>query len=105
MKLQNVLFENFRINGEGQKELIRLKPTINQYMKLKAPGHISDITFRNIKVTGKVPGEYSIQIAGYDDKHIVSGVTMSGISILGDNIKSGSKYLQIDKLSEKVTIK
>lgn len=104
MKLQNVLFENFRINGEGQKELIRLKPTINQYMKLKAPGHISDVTFRNINVTGKVPGEYSIQIAGYDDKHIVSGITMSGISISGEKVKSGSKYLQIDKLAEKVTI-
>lgn len=104
MKLEDALFENFRINGEGQKELIRLKPTINQYMRTKVPGHISNITFKNMKVTGK-EGKYSIQLTGADEKHIVSGVNLLGLSILGDKIKTGSKYLQTDNFVEKISIR
>ena len=105
MKLQNVLFENFRINGEGQKELIRLKPTINQYMRTKVPGYINNVTFKNIVVTGKINGAYSIQLTGADEKHIVSGVNLSGVSRCGEKVKSGSKNLQIDSFVYKVTIK
>jgi len=104
MKLENALFENFRINGEGQKELIRLKPTINQYMKTKVPGHISNITFKNMKVTGS-DGKYSIQLTGADEKHMVSGVNLLGLSILGEKVKTGSKYLQVDNFVEKISIK
>lgn len=105
MKLQNVLFENIRINGEGQKELIRLKPVVNQYMRTKVPGYINDITFKNITVTGKIAGDYSIQLTGADEKHIVSGVVMSGISITGNKIKTGAKNLKIDNYVYKVSIK
>lgn len=104
MKLENALFENFRINGEGQKELIRLKPTINQYMRTKVPGHINNITFKNIKVTGS-DGKYSIQLTGADEKHIVSGVNLLGLSILGEKVKTGSKYLEVDNFVEKISIK
>jgi len=104
MKLENAIFENFRINGEGQKELIRLKPAINQYMRTKVPGHISNITFKNMKVTGS-EGKYSIQLTGADETHIVSGVTLSSLSILGNKIKTGSKNLQIDNFVEKISIK
>lgn len=104
MKLENALFENFRIYGEGQKELIRLKPTINQYMRTKVPGNISNVTFKNISVTG-AEGKYSIQLIGADEKHIVSGVTFSSLSILGNKIKTGSKNLQIDNFVEKISIK
>lgn len=104
MKLENAIFENFRINGEGQKELIRLKPAINQYMRTKVPGHISNITFKNMKVTGS-EGKYSIQLTGADETHIVSGVTLSSLSILGNKIKTGSKNLQIDNFVEKISIR
>ena len=104
MKLENVLFENLRIDGEGQKELIRLKPTINQYMHTKAPGNIRNVTFKNIAVTG-AEGKYSIQLTGADEKHIVSGVTFSDFSILGNKLKTGSKSLQIDNFVEKISIK
>ena len=105
MKMQNVLFENFTINGEGQKELIRLKPTINQYMHTMIPGHINNITFKNIVVTGKIAGDYSIELAGADENHAVSGVNMSGISILGNKIKTGVKNLKIGSYVYKVSIK
>lgn len=104
MKLENAVFENFRINGEGQKELIRLKPTINQYMRTKVPGYISNITFKKITVKG-MEGKYSIQLTGADEKHIVSGVNLLGLSILGEKVKTGSKYLEVDNFVEKISIK
>ncbi len=96
MKLEDAVFENFRINGEGQKELIRLRPTINQYMRTKVPGHINNITFKNISVEGK-EGPYTIQLIGADEEHNVSGITLSGISILGKKIRKDSRNLLIDK--------
>ena len=65
MRLEDIVVENIRINGEGQHELIRLLPTVNQYMRTKTPGYIRDVTFRNIEVTGK-PGAYRVQVAGAD---------------------------------------
>ena len=96
MKLEDAVFENFRIHGEGQKELIRLRPTINQYMRTKVPGHINNIAFKNISVEGK-EGPYTIQLIGADEEHNVSGITLSGISILGKKIRKDSRNLLIDK--------
>lgn len=74
-------------------------------MLTKVPGNINNITFKNITVTGKVAGDYSIQLTGADEKHIVSGVTMSGISILGNKIKTGAKNLKIDNYVYNFNIK
>lgn len=104
MKLQDAIFENFRIYGEGEKELIRLKPSVNQYMRNKVPGYISNITFKKISVTG-LEGPYKIQLMGADEKHNVNGVTLSGISILGERIKTESSYLQIENFVNGLVIK
>jgi hypothetical protein len=33
MRLENITVENVRIHGEGQREFIRLRPVVNQYMR------------------------------------------------------------------------
>ena len=66
MRLEDVTVENVRMHGEGQRELIRLKPVVNQYMRNKVPGHIRDIRFRNLTVSGQ-PGAYKIQVMGADE--------------------------------------
>lgn len=94
MKLQDAVFENFRINGEPKsRELLRLKPTINQYMRNKVPGHISNITFKNIKLTGAENG-YKMQLSGADEKHDVKGIKFQNVTINGQKIKEGSSYLE-----------
>ena len=40
MRLEDVRIENVRVHGEGQRELARLKPVVNQYMQTKVPGHV-----------------------------------------------------------------
>lgn len=68
MRLENVTIGNIRMNGEGQRELIRLRPVVNQYMRNKVPGFIHDIHFRNVILDGQ-PGEYLVQINGADAEH------------------------------------
>ena len=92
MRMEDILIENVRINGEGQQELIRLRPTVNQYMRAKTPGFISDVTFRNVEVSGK-PGAYRVQLEGADAQHNVRQVTFENVSILGSLLTSRSPVL------------
>ena len=94
MRLEDVTVEDVHINGEGQQELIRLKPTVNQYMKVKAPGFIRNVTFRNVEVVGQL-GPYRVQLAGADAEHSVHQVTFDNVSILGSRLARGSAALSI----------
>jgi hypothetical protein len=96
MKLQDVLFEDFRIHGEtDSRELIRLKPTVNQYMRNKVPGYLSNITFKNIRGEG-AENTYKIQMMGADEQHAVKDILLENVSVNGTKIKAGSPYLQIE---------
>lgn len=94
MFLEEAIFEDIRINGEGQDVLIRLNPTVNDYMLTKVPGYIRNITFKNIQVSGK-GGSYKIQILGYDQEHDVRNVNLTDIFILGQKVTSNSANLGI----------
>jgi hypothetical protein len=94
MRLENVTVENVRIYGEGQAELIRLKPVVNQYMRKKVPGFIYNVRFKNVELTGS-PGAYRIQMAGADAKHDVRGVFFENVSILGKWLTKGSSPVSI----------
>ena len=94
MHLEDIVVENVRINGEGQPELIRLLPTVNQYMRTKTPGYICNATFRNIEVAGK-PGGYRVQLAGADARHNVGKVTFDNVVIVGDRLTRSSPALSV----------
>ncbi len=94
MRLVNVRTENIRIHGEGQGELIRLKPVVNQYMRNKVPGYVADIEFKNLSVEGK-PGGYRIQLSGADAQHDVQNVTFENVEILGKKLQQGSERLEL----------
>jgi len=83
-----------RLNGEGQGELIRLKPVVNQYMRNQVPGYIRNVAFRNLTVSGK-PGPYRIQLSGADQKHDVQGVSFRKLQILGSNLGKTSERLEV----------
>ena len=93
MRLEDVTVADVRMNGEGQGELIRLKPVVNQYMRNRVPGTIREVRFRNVAVSGK-PGAYRIQIQGADVQHDVRGVSFENIEILGAPLTTGSDRVQ-----------
>jgi hypothetical protein len=101
MRLENITIENVRIHGEGQRELARLRPVVNQYMRKKTPGFIRNVRFKDIQVQGK-DGPYLVQLMGADDEHGVQDVTFDNVSVGNERLTRGSGRLYIGKYVEKV---
>ncbi|MBM3333835.1 hypothetical protein FJY63_04160 [Candidatus Sumerlaeota bacterium] len=104
MILENVVFEDIRINGEGQRSLAVIQPTINQYMRTKVPGHIRNITFKNIAVSGQ-PGPYRVAVNGRDAQHKTENVTFENVTILGQPLAQGQANVIIGDHSNNVGFK
>lgn len=94
MRLEDVTVQDVRVHGEGQHELLRLLPVVNQYMRNKVPGHIARITFRNVAVEGK-PGEYLLQVAGADPAHAAKDITFENVTVLGEKVTDASKCVKV----------
>jgi len=104
MRLENVLVLGVRIHGEGQQELIRLRPVVNQYMRKKTPGFIKNVTFKDVTVYG-APGGYRVQIHGADAEHNVRDVTFDNVVILDEKLTGESSRLETGPHVEGVTFK
>ena len=94
MRLQDITIEDIRIHGEGQRQLIRLRPVVNQYMRKQTPGYVSNITFKNVTLDGQ-PGDYLVQLEGADAEHDVRDVTFENVSIAGSTLTKESKPVRI----------
>jgi polygalacturonase len=101
MRLENITIEDIRIHGEGQRELIRLRPVVNQYMKKKVPGFVRNVRFRNVTVEGRL-GEYLVQVEGADAEHNVREVAFENVSILGSKLGKDSASVRVGKHAENV---
>jgi hypothetical protein len=101
MRLEDVTAENIRMHGEGQREFIRLRPVVNQYMRKKVPGYIRDVQFKDITIEGR-PGEYLVQIMGADEEHSVRDVTFENVSINGKKLTGESERVQVGQYTEDV---
>ena len=101
MRLEDITVENVRLHGEGQREFIRLKPVVNQYMRKKVPGFVRNVRFRNVTVDGE-PGEYLVQLEGADAEHNVRDVTFEHVTINGQPLAEGQSRLRIGKHVEGV---
>lgn len=93
MHLEDITIEDIRIHGEGQREFIRLRPVVNQYMRKKVPGFIRNVRFSNVTLEGK-PGEYLVQIEGADAEHDVQNVTFENMSVLGQRLVEDSNRVK-----------
>jgi hypothetical protein len=101
MRLENITIENVRIHGEGQRELIRLKPVVNQYMRNKVPGFVRNVKFRNVEVSGQA-GEYRVQLEGADAEHNVQGVSFENVTVLGGKLSHDSVRVSAGQYVENV---
>ena len=94
MRLENVTVEDIRMHGEGQREFIRLRPVVNQYMRKKVPGFIRNVRFKNVTIEGQ-PGAYLVQVQGADAEHDVQDVAFENVSILGEKLTKESGRVKI----------
>ena len=101
MRLEDVHIENVKLHGEGQGEIARLKPVVNQYMQNKVPGHVRDVHFKNVEVYGK-PGAYLMQLEGADAQHQVQDVTFENVVVLGAKLQTDSPNMKLGQQVEGV---
>jgi hypothetical protein len=94
MRLGDVRIEHVKLHGEGQSEIARLKPVVNQYMQNKVPGHVRGVHFKDVEVYGQ-PGAYLMQLEGADDRHQVQDVTFEDVKVLGQQLKADSANMQV----------
>ncbi len=96
MRLEDVTVENVRLHGEGQREFIRLRPVVNQYMRKQVPGFVRNVRFQNVAVDG-APGSYLVQLAGADAEHDVRDVSFENVTVNGLPLAQGQERVQIGK--------
>ena len=103
MSIENVIVENITAysdhppqGGARTFDFIRLKPTVNQYMKNKVPGKISDVHFKNISLTGEEKeGKYGIWVTGADDEHRVTDVSFENMTWYNQLLDEDSPQVKI----------
>jgi len=101
MRLEDVRIENVKLHGEGQGEIARLKPVVNQYMQNKVPGHVRGVHFKDVEVYGK-PGAYLMQLEGADAQHQVQDVTFENVTVLGAKLRPDSPNMKVGQQVEGV---
>jgi len=101
MVLEDARFENIRLHGEGQSDFITLRPVVNQYMKNKVPGHIRNVRFENVSVTG-APGAYRVRVQGADEAHQVQGVVFRKVARLGEAVAASAPGVQVGNFTKDV---
>lgn len=84
--VQNVTFENVRIENIQEGQIFNLRVLFNQKYSHSPGIGIKNVTFRNIYYNGA--GENPSIIHGYDNKHIVENITFENIFMNGK--KTGS---------------
>ena len=102
MRLENVRVDGVRIHGEGQRELVRIEPAINQYMVRKVPGHIANVQFRNLTLTGS-DGAYAICLSGHDEQHGTRNVRFENLNLLGQPVTNGSRFVKVGAFTENIS--
>jgi hypothetical protein len=101
MRLEDVRYENIRINGglafpeatETRKWLAVVRPNITRWNRNRTWGRIERIAFKDVALDGG-PGWYSILIEGVPDTDSrIKAVSFENMRIQGELLKANSMPL------------
>jgi polygalacturonase len=97
--VENVLYEDIRVE-DSRGLLVDFKILESVYSKDKERGHIKNITFRNIDVTGEFfPPSLML---GFDINHRIEGVNFVDFRIWGTPVKAVSELKADLKFTENI---
>jgi hypothetical protein len=95
MPMRNILFENIRVNWEGQKYCIEVRPQVTVWSK-PPEGSIENVIFKNIGITGTFSnGAGDIIVAGAGLEHFVRNVKFEDVSRNGECISANSSSVSV----------
>ncbi len=97
MPMENIVFENIRIHGEGQKVLIEVRPYATMWARRKTPGSARNVLFRNITVYGQTSGPLGkILVSAPDAEHEVRNVRFENVVRYGQITLADSPEVQVE---------
>jgi len=107
MPMEDILFEDIRVNGAGQSEFIEVNALPTMWIRrFQTPGSVLNLTFKNIAVTGPAPGDTGmIRITGGDITNIVEGVTFDSVLRYGARVTRDSPGIQIQSYTTNIVFK
>jgi len=95
MPIRDLLFENIRVNWEGQKYLIDVRPQVTKW-SLPPEGSIKNVVFRNIDISGSFGEDDGIiVVSGAGSDHPVNNVRFENVLRNGKCYGPESKGLTI----------
>lgn len=96
--LENVRFENVRINHEGQQALVEVQPWKNSNSPIR------NVTFKDIDITGNFNGNYgNIIVSGPDSASSVTGVTFDNFKRHGQLTLKSSPGVSVSGYTSNIT--
>lgn len=104
MRMENILVDSVRIEcdyADRENTILSVRPTVNQYMRNKVPGHIQNCIFANISVDG-VSSVCRFLFEGRDAEHKTQGIELRNIRLFGHPL-SQENGLKIGEFTEDVT--
>lgn len=113
MPMENLVFENIRINGESPQNLVKMVPEVNNMWSRRGnpilvPGdgpYIHNVVFKNIEVYGEHKEGTTlgtILVGGLNEKHNVQAITFDNFKRYGQLLKSDSPNLEIRQFVEQL---
>lgn len=106
MPMENIRFENIRVNGTGEKHLIELMTEPTPWTTNQKAGTIRNCSFKNIIVTGDSAGKLGlVSIRGLDAKHTVENIVFENIHRYGHKLTKDSPEVEINQFTKDITFK
>ncbi len=97
MVMEDVRFEDIRINGEGQEKLIEIHPAPTiWFRRWETPGNVRRVRFADLVVSGNAPADTgSIVVRGCDREHTVRDVSFNNVVRYGEQATATSPNILI----------
>jgi len=95
--VEDVLFENIRVHGEGQKVLIEVRPyAIPNLVRRNVPGRVKGVVFKDITVYGDAGDDLGkIIVNGPDAEHPVENVRFENVRRYGQVVTKDSPEVEV----------
>src|SRR5258707_156662 len=95
-RMEDVRFENIRMNHEGQTKFIELDPHSTIWAKTQTPGIIRHVVFKDITLAGKTDGKLgSIVFRGVDAGHPIENVVFENVTRHGKRIVQNAPEIEM----------
>ncbi len=104
MLMEDVRFENIRINGEGQPNFIEVMTRPTKWAKQQTPGMVRNVLFKDIVLEGDA-GNGLVEVSGSDHANTAEGVVFENVVRYGRRLTSDAPHITIGEHTKNVVFR